>query len=581
MDYASLTEEELDALIKGEELSATPAPAPAKKVVAAQPALPPTAEEIEPSGVKRGLAALGGAMQEPFVRGAEKLELMFPGATPEAAAATRQRVGAERSERMGARRELAKTPAGMFGEFAGTVIPAALVPQTVAAQMLTMGGLGFLTGGSDQPESAGSEAMSSLFSGGVDAAATGALMKLLQLGGKGVNAMRGKLTPQGTEALELDAAAARLGLPPTTIGQLDPFAPSVLKATPRQTAAQAEALEARMAGQRSVPNPTGGTTDEVVPGGKLEEGIKGALNVRAQQARDMYGAVDDFVTANQLGNVTPNYTVNTLAHINKQLTASGKAPTGNNLVFNLLDHYAPDAFAWLKQAGSPSVAKQSGMGLTQYHEARVGAGKALNSLDRLNPATMTDDQIQAKRMLLELKTALDNDAERWAKQNAGNAEAMSLYNRAKEFYSTTAADALMNPFARKAKSVTRGFSGPEQLYSAVIAPQNATFIDRLRPTASGETRDILRVLQDLPDVGRTVATRSVPGPAHAPNVLQTAGKAAGEVLGGPGLRWASTKTPAKRLYFAETPKGRWQGPTAQYPAGALETWAQEKTSTGR
>jgi len=593
IDFSNLSDEELRAYIDGKDISKA-APGAGSRVAEEKRAgyealigrAPKTqAEEIEPSAFKRGAAAMGGRMREPFVGLAEKFELAFPGAKPATAEATRQRVGLDRSNRRDIQQGLEETTAGQFGGFAGQALPFAAAPLRVLPQAALAGGIGFLTGGADRPGSFGGEMASSGFSGAVDAAATGSGMGAVKILGKAVSGARGRYTPEGAEAMELDAAARRMGLPRTTVGQLDPLAPEALRAHPELAIQQARALEQRLASQRTVPNPAGGTMEQTVPGGRLKQGLEDAINVRRQQARGMYAAVDDFASNQGLSNVDPNYTLNVLSSANR-LTPSGKQPTGNNIVYNLLDTYDPDAFAWMKTAGSVKNAKANGMTMTQYHDARVAVGRSLNSLDRKNPADLTSDQIDAKKILIDLKKALDNDVERWAKTNSKNQEAVDLYNRAKDFYATTAADATNNPLARKIASKSRGFQSSEQMYNALINPSNRTLSDRLLPTASRETADALRVLQDLPDVGAVVARGSVPSGgasrelgALARGAMGHPGLAAIEMT--PGLRWLSSTNPAKRAYFGAPPTNRALGPAVQYPAGGLEMWARERTSTDR
>lgn len=586
-DFSTLSDAELDAIIKGADVTQAP-PGKGSEVLSARNAavaetqnrLPkPLAEEIEPSAIKRGLAAFGGRLQEPVLGAAEKFELMFPGKN------SVETIGADRAGRREALRQLEETTAGKFGGFTGQAAPFVLAAPTATAQATLAGGLGFLGGGPDKPTGAMNEMATSGFSGALDALGAGTATKGLQLVGKGVNAARGRYPLEGANALELDAAARRLGLPPTTIGQLDPLAPESLRAKPELALLQARALEERMQARRMVPNPEGGSMEQVVPGGRLKEGVKEAVDVRKGQGRDMYAAVDDFVTTNNLGNVTPNYTVNVLASANK-LTPAGKAPTGNNVVYNLLDTYDPEAFSWLKMAGNPTAAKQQGMTMTQYHDARVAVGRSLNSLERKNPADLTAEQIEAKRILIDLKNALDNDVGRWAKTNSGNEEAMGLYNRAKDFYATTVADAVNNPLARKSVSVPRGFQSPELMYGAFANPNNRTLVERLMPTASPETRDMLNVLQNLPDVGKAVASRKVPSGLAEQELgalvragLGHPGLAAMEMA--PGLRWLSSQRPTKKLYFGAEPTTRMIGPAAQYLSESPETWVREKTSTDR
>lgn len=582
-DYSAMSDEELDAIIAGKDVSKAP-PGQGSKVLTerneavrekAERLEPkPVAEEIEPSALKRGLAAAGGALQEPFLQAGEKFELAFPGKTEEAEKATIQRIGQERGARKEAMRQLTETTSGQFGGFVGQALPYVAGGTSAGGQAALAGALGFLGGGPEKPTGFGNEMANSAFTGATDAAITGTVTKGLQGAvGMGRGAMGQYESPAAAKAMELDAAARRLGLPPTTIGQLDVTAPKTLRAHPELAQEQAAALESRMAGQRQVPAPGGGMETQVVPGGRLDAGLKEAVNVRKTQARGMYEDVDVFAQNQGLSNVPANYTVNTLSSINSKLTPQGKAPTGNNLVFNLLDTYDPDAFMWLKQAGDPKTARSAGMSMTQYHDSRVAVGRALNALDRVPPANRTADQIDAQKMLVELKDALDNDVGRWAKQNSGNEEAMALYNRAKDFYAKVAAPALNNPYARKAASVTRGFQSPEAMYAATVNPTNRSLVERLAQTASPETADMLNVLQNLPDVGAIAARGTAPASASASELGALVRAGVGHpglsmLEAAPGLRWLSSQRPAKWAYFGAPAPAAVAGPLGQYLAEA-------------
>ena len=78
-----------------------------------------TAEEIEPSALARGLAALGGEVQEPFLGAAEKLQLAFPGRGK--AEETAQRISAERAQRRAELRALQRRQRGCSAGLSGRV----------------------------------------------------------------------------------------------------------------------------------------------------------------------------------------------------------------------------------------------------------------------------------------------------------------------------------------------------------------------------------------------------------------------------------------------------------------------------
>jgi len=541
--------------------------------IASRQAPPPTtAEQIEPNPWLRGLAAAGGRLQEPIIGMAEKFQLAFPGGGESGDATVRQ-IGEERTARRAAQRQLEETPAGQFGGFVGQAAPYVLAPAHPLAQAGTAGGIGFLTGGADEPSGFWGEMGASGAQGGIDAAVTGTITKGIQLAGKGIAGARGRYTPEGYKAMELDAAAKRLGLPNTTVGQLDPLAPHILRGDPELAMAQAAALEKRMGATRQVPNPTGGREEQIVPGGLFKAGVEDAIKARKAEARSMYQAVDDYVQANNLPNITPNYTVNTMGAIAKRYVKKPGDPADTNRIFKMLDAEDPQAFAWLKAAGSPKAAKQVGMDFTSYQDARTLVNATLTDLRAIKPANRKSWQNDAIKDLDDLIQAMDNDANRWAKSNSGNQEAVDLFNRAREFYRTVAAPATQNEMARKmAMSQSKGgYESMERMYGDVINPANRSLVDRLMPTASRETQDTLLVMRDLPDVGEVVAKGKIPNSAErsglgalADAALHRPGLAL--MRAAPGLRWLSSQSLPKKVYFGAPPTSRALGPAAQYVA---------------
>ena len=607
IDYSKLSDEDLEGLTLGtpeamKKFSTGPAliKAVARPFAAEKPTT--AAEEIEPNPLKRAAAAAGAAVLEPIEGAVEKARLMFPPQDRLKADAERRDLAAERAQRRKYERQLRDTSAGAFGDFAGRALMTVPFSTSVPGATIGMGALGFLGGGPDKPTGLGNELASSLLNGAEDAAGTYVGTKLANLAGKTANAAMGRYSPRGRAALDLDEAGMRMGLTGDnrlTLGQLDPMGPAGrmeqgMPSYGSRVRDQAEIIRKGLTTTRQVPNPNGrGTLTEEVPGGALRQDVTDAINVRRQQARGMYSAVDAFAQANGLAPVDPNYTLRVLSQINKQLTASGKSPTGNNLAFNLLDHYDPDAFNWLKSAGSTAKARLSGMSMGEYHDARVAVGRALNAIERKPPANLTADDTTAMKLLKDLKDALDSDVERWATANSGNKEAMEMYKRAKDFYATTGADVLNNPLSRKMVSRTRGFQSPEQMYNAVINPTNQSLTDRWVPTLNRRGKDALRVLQDVPDLGTAVATGKYPEAADLTHSVVRAGLSAtghptlalAEYV--PGLHWATTRSLPKRLYFAQSPMEA--SPLArattaaggQYPAGAVEDWTRERLSNRR
>jgi hypothetical protein len=598
-DLSVLSDEELKAIIAGADLSKAE-PGRGMEAMGAKRAAyselqdrapKPIAEEIEPSAWRRGMAAFGGALTEPALGLKEKFELAFPGGNGEA---TRARIAADRTERRGIQRQLEETTAGQFGGFMGKAAPFALAGPTAGGQSAMAAGLGFLEGGPDTPKGLGSELASSAFKGGVDAITTGALTKGAQLGTKAVSGAMGRYTPDGQRAMELDASAKRLGLPSPSIGQLDPLAPEALRAHPEMAVQQAQALQARMAGSKAVPDPSGGQMSQEIPGGVLKEGMREAVSARKAQADEMYKAVDDYVSANNLQPVAPLFTLRTLAGVakNPQFNKKPGQSADLNKVFQLLDGENPAAFQWLKQAGSPKAAQAQGMSFAQYKEMRQTVGAVLEDLRATSPKDRKSWHNTAINELNDLKSALDNDVTRWGNQNSNNPEAIELYKRANDFYRDVAAPATKSDVAVKSAlpiGHKRGWAGPEGMYASVTNPLNRSLVERLLPTASRETSDMLNVLQNLPDVGAVVAKGSVP----TGGASRELGALARAALGHPGLalletapgaRWLSTTRPAKGAYFGRGyGKGAAHavGPALQYPAGGLEQWSEGISATDR
>jgi hypothetical protein len=382
--------------------------------------------------------------------------------------------------------------------------------------------------------------------------------------------------------MELDDAARRLGLPSPTIGQLDPFAPEVLRAHPERAMQQARALEQRIGAKRTVPSPAGGMEEQVVPGGMLKAGVEDAINARKQQADAMYSAVNDYVQANNLPNITPQETINVLQDIAYRYTRPGKSHDSNK-IFSAFDAQNPHAFAWLKNAGSPKAARQAGMGFSDYQDARTLVNGLLTNYKATDAASRKTWQDKAILDLGRLLKALDADADRWTVTNATHKEAVALFQRARDFYRTVAAPSTKGstlenmglPIGHKG-----GYENIESFYNDIINPANRSLIDRLLPTASRETRDALNVLQNLPDVGPIVARSKIPTSAERSGLSSLVAGVTGHpglalMEAAPGLRWLSSQRPIKSFYFGAPPTTRAMGPAIQYVADPISDKVQQ------
>ena len=163
-----------------------------------------TAEEIEPSALKRAHAAFQGALFEPVHGLVEKAQIAFPGRD------TLKDIASDRADRRAAMAQLEETGAGKFGSFVGKAAPlvAANTPLGAAA---AAGTSAFLSGGPDKPTGILNELGASAAKAVPEAALTFGGMQALKGVGKAFNAAKGNYTPEGAKAMELDSAARRQG----------------------------------------------------------------------------------------------------------------------------------------------------------------------------------------------------------------------------------------------------------------------------------------------------------------------------------------------------------------------------------
>lgn len=592
-DYSTLSDEELERQYQEEVLGnkASPTPGVIKSGFAkdkgkrGNPATP-IAEEIEPSAAKRFVAGLGGAMLEPIAGAAEKVQLAFPGEGDVGRARIAQ-VGSERDARRNAMRQLEETPAGQAGAFIGDAAPFVAGPARIPAQMAIAGTQGFLRGGPDKPTGITGELASSALRAGTEAATTGAMMKLGQYGGRAVNAAASNYSPAGRRMMDTDAAAQRLGLTGETAPSVRQLALNVPESA-EQIGKQADTLRGTLSTTRQVPAAVGrGTEEQTIPGGVLREELSDAVRTRMAQGTAKYAAVDDFAAANNLAPVTPIYSVPQLSNMQK---GAVKGDEASLLAVNMMAHANPESLQWFGNALANGLTtaqiKAQGLPLSTYHEMRVAAGKAIGNLDRVNSANKTATQWRAQKLLTDLRDGLDNEAEVWARKNAGNAEAMNLYNNAKSFYRDVVAPAVLeNPLARKATTRKTPWATAEDMYTAVTNPKNEELLARLDPTMGPVGKDVVQTLRGLPDIGQAMATRRAPN-APVRGGLELANVASalrGHPLAAatsflPGLGSVGRSQTAKRLYASKDPfdslAGRPMAGALQYPQNETENWLE-------
>ena len=556
MNFNELSDEELDAIIASGELPSEVAPvAPQAKQVPEnwRPlSRPHAAPEAPRPDMTMGMstphlmAAGAGGELDAILQGIkEKGQLAF---APEGKAGEDliARINADRAERARINEMLYSNPAAVAGQLGARVIPAMAAPARLPAQVALEGALDFAKPGGQKVSGIGSELAGSALHGAIGAGTAYGIGKAINTLGRAAGAKAGRMTPKGEEAMKTSGAAERLGLPPTTIGQLAPQGAvgQVERNLPgygARVVEQARALERATGGER-VP----GIFDK---GAAYMQELTDAARNRLAMGAGKYKSVDVHVAEKGLAGYQPKYTAN-------MITNTGNP--GYPRAQELLEKYGWDISPVVGMR--PKQFSDTQLPLSTYHEMRVATNRSLAKVNRMldGPMPTAEDRL-AKKYLSDLKTALDSDAERWAKQNAGNAEAMELYKDATKYYREVVAPTILdNPLASKLLSKTRGFATGDEALRASLSTAGKPRVDLLRPTMSQRGEDITQVLRNLPDVTEAAISGKLPESATF-DPLRLAAAATGHPIGAaeallsrvPGLSALSASPLAKRLYFAE------------------------------
>jgi len=572
-DFSKMTDEELDALIAGKTestlLGVVPAVAEVKRQVVQN--YEDTAQGMNP--VELGLAGIGSEINAVGQGLKEKGQLAFTPSGPEYDELLKQ-VASDRAERNRLDSQLLSNPAAAAGKLLGQIGVAAAAPARLPAQMALEAALGSSKAGGGKPTGLANELMNSGLSGGTSALTMGAVGKGVEGVGKVLGAATGDLTAEGLRALQTKKAAERLGLPPTSVGQLYPTskAADVEKALPgygARTVEQAKSL--RTALDRPTVLPEGEVSD--VGRAYVDELGQAGAN-RMQLASDKYKAVDRFVEEQGLGGITPLYSARAITNTNNP---------GYDVATNLLGRYGFDAAA-TRGATAKELAAVP-LAFENIHTMRVATNKALNAIRRgissaeAQGASIPAENAAAEKYLRDFKTALDSDAEAWAARHAGNKEALDKYKDATEYFKTVAAPTVLdNKLARKAMSSTRGFPSGGAGLRAATGTEGTHSVDLLYPTMTQRGQDMTDVLRNLPDVRATALSQDLAVPRSGSGVLRLAQAAAGHPLATaetaisriPGLKAMSESMTAARLMGANN-KLVGDAPSALSPLEALRS----------
>lgn len=447
-------------------------------------------------------AGLGGEMNEIVEGLKEKGQLLV---APEGAAgdALRSKISADRASRKGTMEQLYQNPSAVAGQLTGKILPAVAAPARLGAQMALGMGTEFAKPGNTTVKGLPSELLGSAAHAGVEGATLYGFGKALELGGKALNAARGRYTPMGEEAMKTNSAVERLTGKSPTIGMLDRQSPigKIEEALPGHAERIQELADALgKATGKDLVLPEGVVTQK---GGAYADELLASVKNRLDLGGKKYAAVDDYITANRLDPILPKYSANTITATNNK---------GYSTAVDILGRYGFDAASVAgmsaKQLGSLPLA------MSHMHEMRVAANRALNFLNRAKeaPSGVGNAEIAAAHKFVKnFKTAIDSDIEQWAKRNAGNAEAMKLYKEATDYWRDVVGTTVSNnPLAKRLLSKTRGFASPQDAAIAATSNRNISEVDLLRPTMSPRGEDMTLALRNLPEVRATMLDQTLP-----------------------------------------------------------------------
>lgn len=537
-DFSSMSDEELDALISGATtetpLGVQPTGEELKRQVVQS--YQDTAQGMSP--VELGLAGLGSEFNSIGQGLKEKAQMFF--ASDKDEPALLKQITEDRAERAALDAQLLSNPVAAMGKLSGQVGMAAAAPARIGAQMALEAALSGSKAGTGTPSGFSDELLNSGINSGISTATTGLVGKGLEGVGKVAGVARGDMSAEGLKALKVKEAATRLGLPPTSVGQLYPDSAvgAVERAMPgygAKTVEQAKALRTALdrptvLPEGEVPNVGMAYVDELAQAGEN----------RMRLAGDKYRAVDEFVEAKGLGGFTPMYSARAITNVNNP---------GYDTATNLLERYGFKA-----SATRGATAKELGatpLSFENYHTMRVAANKALSTIERgmanaeAMGAAIPAENAAAAKYLRDFKTALDSDAEAWAKRNASNTEALDKYKEATAYFRDVAAPTVLgNPLARKAMSKTKGFKSGAKGLSAATSNEGTQLVDLLYPTMTRRGQDMTDVLHNLSDVRTTALSPSLAAPRSDWGALRLVPLAGGHPLAVAGT--ASSRLPGLR-----------------------------------
>ena len=621
IDYSQLTEEDLDRIIAGGELPSAGEPAPGQGLAAVQnrnkAAEALVASKVNPETDNTygwpwyALAGAGvGKFADDLASGVSELGTMATLPTdPAAKEKIINQLNTERRDRERVGRELLSTTGGMAGNLGAEALVAAVAPARLPAQVATQGAMGFLRAPHRDTKGLTGELVNRA-AGALEGAGTAAAVGVPVVGfGKLAGAMAKEFGPRGQQAMDLEGAAKRVGVP-SSLRDLDPSSEiagfeGALPGRAKFVESQEEAFRNAAKASKAVPSSTGrSTTDRVLEGEKVREAVTQSSDALRQQGSLKWNELDSYINQNQVAPVIPQRSYDQAQRILNQYTPTNKAgalDVGNNPILARIDYYDPQAAQTLAQmAQAPKTAVQYGAPFSNLHEIQSAVGKALGKArkDASAPGAGHDTR-QAVRELETMYASISNDVDNWLATTAkksGNTELTELANGAKDFWRDVVVPGTSGRLVAKSKKGPwrqnpQAYAEPSQFYSDLA--KSKTQIEELMGYMTPEQQDLVRVFNEFPDL-QSVLRSGTPHPAASGAGMLT--NVGGMMLGSPLqlVKGVMAHTPivkdvmshpaSKQLYFAKnlaenSPLGRVGYGVAQRPRRDIRDW--ERRVLGR
>lgn len=476
---------------------------------------------------------------------------------------------------------------GAFGSQAATaaMLPARLGPQILAAA-------GGAAASPTQEDISGMELPTRTMRGLEAATTTAALGYPLGLLGKAIGAKTQRYTPEGQEAMRLDAAARRLGVS-RNVGGLDPSSSlnafeTNLPGYARTVEGQVKALSDATRVVKDIPSKTGRSFESrVLEGEKLREGIQQAGQNLQGVGNSLWNDLDSFIVQNNLAPVAARNSQQRVGEIIQKYTPITRKgmQLEKNPVIQRISEYDPDSAQLLTQfMANPKTSPQ--VPFSDLHKLSSSVGKALRRAEKdagAPGASMSDRQVRTE--LKSLYGSLMSDVDSWG---TNNPQAKAMFDEARTFWRDVVVPGVQtNKVVGKASKGVygmnpRGYAEPKQLYSDVVG--NPRAMQDIYPYMSQETRDVVDTISTMPDVARALTTNT---PHPPPPGMGTITTLSGMLIGSPlqlakgvvshlpGARSVAMSDPAKRFYFARdvmenSPLGRASWAALQEPQQRAE-----------